>query len=192
MDCECVVCACGDPFITDLCVHRLPYRLATAYLGLLVGRFSEGFTFLDPSPNTIPFAVLQKKSLVDFDGPLQFVGVGTSPCRKAVPPAKCGVQSSSKVFRLHCDHIAIGKAFAVRQPEFLSVQTVRWRPRHCAEGSIAGSAEIALKSLRFVVGHCTVCAAMRAGQVFSDPHFNCRKRGFTGRVTLKNLIYSTF
>ena len=96
-----------------------------------------------------------------------------------MPPAKSGVHSYTTALRRHCQRIATGEAFAVRQPEFFAVQAVHWRTRHRSEGPIAGAAKIALKSPRLAVGHCTVRTAMRAGPVFSNTHFNGRNRGFT-------------
>jgi len=83
--------------------------------------------------------------------------------------------------------IAIGAAFAERQPQFLAVQAAQRCSRHRSRGSIAGSAKTALHSPRFAIGYRILCTAIRTDPVFSSAQFNRHNRGFTRRVTGQSL-----
>ena len=98
------------------------------------------------------------------------------------------LNSASLVHDRQCHRIAIGKAFAERQPEFLAVRTARWRIRHRSDRFDCGSGKDSVE----IPATCRwplrpVRAAMRADPVFSNTCFNRRKRGFTDRTTGENL-----
>ena len=98
-----------------------------------------------------------------------------------------GAHSDATAVRRGVHRVAIGQAFAERQPHLLAVQAGPRRAGQGTEGLAAALAAVALQPPCRAIGHRSGRAAAGAASILAHSQFDCRQRRFTDRPARQNL-----